>query len=380
MFRKVACLLLVLLSLSAAAQTDTSHLRISLITCGPGNNEIYEVFGHTAIRIVDSQQQTDMVYNYGTFSYGPGFELQFMRGKLLYSLGVYPYREFVPEYVNAGRRMEEQVLLLDDGQKNDIQSYLEWNAQPENRDYKYDFFFDNCATRIRDIFPKVFNPGFVFARTIPQDSKITFRDIINRYFYRTHGERVGCNLLLGSKIDKVMTNEDIMFLPDYLRDGVGGATSKGRRIATPVVTLLAGNPPPPAGFNWVMLLTSALAVLTIAGLCVPSLRGLGRFMSMFLLFITGLLGCLMLVMWLATDHQGCSNNFNVLWMLPTNIIIAFANPKGKGKYAIIGIILIIVSLILHLVNVQGLVIEFLPLMLALLFIFGTIYRRTTQTS
>ena len=101
---------------------------------------------------------------------------------------------------------------------------------------------------------------------------------------------------------------------------------------------------------------------------------MGRVMSSLLLLVTGLLGCLMLVMWFGTDHQGCANNYNVLWCLPTNIIIAFFNPKGKGKYAIIAIILIVVSLLLHLLKVQCLLMpEFLPLLVSLLFIYGSIY-------
>jgi hypothetical protein len=103
---------------------------------------------------------------------------------------------------------------------------------------------------------------------------------------------------------------------------------------------------------------------------------LGKIMSVLLLLATGLLGCLILVMWFGTDHQGCSNNFNILWCLPLNLVIAFFNPKGKGKYAIIGMLLIIVTLILHVVKVQGLIIEFIPLLLALLFVYGSIYRKS----
>jgi hypothetical protein len=274
--------------------------------------------------------------------------------------------------------VQEQELLLNASQKEQIYTYLQWNAQPEHKYYKYDFFFDNCATRIRDIFPKNLNPGFSFGRTVPADSKLTFRHIMNKYFYCRPWERVGCNILLGSRIDKVMSNEDIMFLPDYLRDGVAGATVNGKKISTVPVVILPGNMPP-AGFNWPLVLTSVLALLTIVGLTVRPLRWLGRFMSVSLLFVTGLLGCLILVMWFGTDHKACGDNFNVLWLMPTNIIIAFFNPKGKGKYALIAMILIFVSLVLHILKIQALVVEFLPLMLALLFIFGTIYRRNNAT-
>ena len=377
MLKRIFFLLLAFCSLiHADAQTDTSHLRISLITCWPGDEEIWEVFGHTAIRVIDSTEKTDLVYNYGTFEYGPGFELQFMRGKLLYSLSVAEFEGFKHEYVIAKRSVEEQVLLIDGKQKAAFYSFLNWNAEPAHKYYKYDFFFDNCATRIRDAFPKSLGNGFKFGPAIQVGSSISFRDIINQYFYRDHWTRVGVNILLGSKIDKPMTNSDIMFLPDYLRDGVGGATLNGKNIATKSSLLLAGSDKQSAGVNAPFILTSVIALLTIAGLTVKRLRLLGRIMSTILLFVTGLLGCLILVMWFGTDHQACRDNFNILWCLPFNIIIAFFNPKGKGKYALIAMILIFVSIFLHTFKIQGLTLfELAPLFLALLFIYGSAYRK-----
>lgn len=388
MFRKISFLLLVLfLHQFSYAQQDSatnqappqpgSHLRISLITCGPGDEEVWEVFGHTAVRVVDSTNHLDLTYNYGTFEFGPNFEIQFMRGKLLYCLSVGDFQDFIPEYVNAHRSVEEQVLLLGPKQKEAIYAFLNRNAEPEHKYYKYDFFFDNCATRIRDIFPKVFGSGFVYGRTMPPGSRITFRDIINRYFYRDHWTRLGVNLLLGSRIDKPMTNEDIMFLPDYLRDGVAGATVNGNKIAAPTVLLLPGNEQPIAGINQPFILMCIIAMLTIVGLSFKQFHILGRIMSSLLLFVTGLLGILMLVMWFGTDHQGCADNFNILWCLPTNIILAFFKPKGRSRYSVIAILLLFTSLALHIFKVQGLtLLELAPLFLSLLFVYGMIYKNS----
>ena len=219
-----------------------SHLRISLLTCGPGDEEVWEVFGHTAVRVIDSIHYTDLVFNYGTFEFGPDFEIQFMRGKLNYCVAVEQFRSFMQEYVEAKRSVEEQVLLLDGNQKEHVYDFLQWNAEPENKYYKYDFFFDNCATRIRDIFPRpeVFGKAFHYGHALPDGKRITFRDIINLYFYRDYWTRLGVNILLGSKIDRPMSNADIMFLPDYLRDGVGGATVNGQKIATAPAVILPG--------------------------------------------------------------------------------------------------------------------------------------------
>jgi hypothetical protein len=359
------------------AQDGSNRLRISLLTCGPGDDEVWEVFGHSGVRVYDSLNHSDIVYNYGTFEFGPDFELQFMRGKLLYCSAIQTYKEFMEEYVESGRSVEEQVLLLDYKQTEHLNYFLRWNAEPENKYYKYDFFFDNCATRIRDIFPRpeIFGKKFQFGNVVPP-GKPTFRDIINKYFYSFHWTRTGVNILLGSRIDKVMTNKDIMFLPDYLRDGLAGATVNGQKIAADKVTVLSGNPRPPTGTDWPLMLTIGIAIVSIAGLSVKRLALLGKIMSVLLLLVTGLLGCLILVMWFGTDHQGCSNNFNILWCLPLNLFIAFFNPKGKGKYAAIAMLLIMVSLVLHVAKVQGLIIEFIPILVALLFVYSAIYRKS----
>lgn len=374
--------LLLLLCLHGYAQQDSSHLRISLLTCGTGP-EIWETFGHTAVRVTDSAAGTDVVYNYGTFNgFEKDFELKFMRGKLLYYVSVYSAAEFMQEYMAANRRVEEQVLLFTGAQKKEVNEFLRWNARAENREYKYDFLFDNCATRIRDVFPNSLGASFQFGNVLPGKS-MTFRQIINRYLYRVHFERFGINLLLGSKVDKVMTNEQIMFLPDYLRDGVAGARVAGKPVAAPSVQLMEGAPAAPAGINYMLVVTIIIALLTIAGLFVPALRGLGAFMRILLLLVTGMLGCLMLFMWLGTDHQACQNNFNVLWALPTNLLLLFTARRKRTRYAILAILLILVSLLLHIASVQELpLLELSPLLLALLCVYGTIYKeaKTIQAS
>ena len=359
-----------------APPPETSHLRISLITCGPGFSEIFEVFGHTAIRIIDSLNKTDMVYNYGTFNgFEKNFELKFMQGKASYYLSVYPFDDFMQEYVEAKRSVSEQVLTLTDAQEKIFAEYLNWNAEPANRGYKYDFFYDNCATRIRDLFPETVSKDFKFGHVVPSIKNYTFRDIINERFYTVLWERFGINILLGSRIDKVMTDKDIMFLPDYLSLGVKGAVSNGQPVGANVETMLPGNPAPEPPVNGPLILNWCLAILTVLGLSLPQLKVLGKVMSMFMLIVTGLLGCLILVMWFGTNHQGCGNNFNILWALPTNLFVAFAKPKGKGKYAIIAIGLIIVSLLVHIIGIQRVIMpEFLPLFLALVYIYGIIYR------
>jgi hypothetical protein len=373
--KKLLLLCSFLISLSAFAQPDSSHLRVSLLTCGTGP-ESWQTFGHTAIRIVDSSRGTDMAYNYGTFAFDDDFVVKFMRGKLLYYLSYYPYQNFLDEYVDEKRSVYEQELLLSGDKKLALQEFLHENAKEENRYYKYDFFFDNCATRIRDIFPQSLGESFKYGETPAATERITFRDIINQYYYAKHWERIGVNVLLGSRIDAVMTNKDMMFLPDFLSDGIGKANVNGKPIAGEKKQILDGSPHLPAGLNEPFIVMLGICILTLAGLMVRRLKPLGSVMTFLVLFFTGILGCLMLVMWFATDHQGCDNNLNILWALPSNLVIAFASKRRKGRYAIVGIVCILIALLLHILRVQALpLVELWPMLLALVFIFGTIYKR-----
>lgn len=377
MLRKVFLFSFFLFSTYVQAQTDSSHLRASLLTCGTGAQP-WETFGHTAIRITDSLAGTDNVYNYGTFNgYDDDFLIKFTRGKLLYYLSYYPYPAFLDEYRHSNRSVREQVLTLSGEDKIDIYNFLIRNARNENKYYKYDFFFDNCATRIRDVFPKALGKGFQYPNVLPEEKKISFRDIINQYFYRVHWQRFGVNILLGSKIDKTMTNEDVMFLPDFLERAVANATLNGKKIASPSTLELQGAESLPAGLNGPLMLTGFITLLTGLGLFIPSFKRLGKAMIFFNLFLTGFIGCFILVMWFATDHQACGNNFNLLWALPTNLILAFAPKRNKNRYALVAIGLIFISVLLHLFKIQKLPIaELSPLLLSLIFVFGALYKRS----
>ncbi|MEO6832470.1 MAG: DUF4105 domain-containing protein, partial [Chitinophagaceae bacterium] len=364
----------------AQAQTDTasSHLRISVLTVGVGD-EIYASFGHTGIRVLDSATGSDKVYNWGTFDgFQDNFELKFMQGKLLYYCSSETFLNFYQTYVQAQRRVQEQVILLDDAQKAKLQQFLEENLEEANRYYKYDFLYDNCATRLRDVFPTVFGKQFKFGQVLPKDSKLTFREIIDKYLAPLPWERFGIDLLLGSKLDKPMSNEEIMFLPDYLRDGIAGATVNGKPIAQDTVELLPAGSPFPKPGNGVLFTLLIVAALVIFGSVIPGFNIIGAIAKNALLIVIGLLGFLMLFMWLGTDHKACSDNWNVLWALPTNLIIPFVKRKKRSRYAIIAMLLIVLSLVFHFVGIQEMPLRDLwPLLLALLFSFGMIYKAAT---
>jgi hypothetical protein len=364
---------------SLAQQDSSSHLRTSLLTVGVGD-EIYASFGHTGIRIIDSAAGTDMVYNWGTFDgFQEGFETKFMRGKLLYYASSQTFQQFIATYIYEQRGVEEQEIYLNDTQKRQLLAFIQDNLQEENKYYKYDFLYDNCATRPRDVFPKTFGPAFKYGQALPADKQVTFRDEIKRYLAHLPWELFGINLLLGSGVDKPMKNEDAMFLPDYLRNGLSTATVNHQRVAGPPVRLLPPAPREPQPANTPFFVMLAFGAFIIVGSTIPGIKPLATMAGHLMLIVTGLLGFLILFMWLGTDHQACRNNFNVLWALPTNLIIPFIKPEKRSRYALVAIVLIILSVLLHLFHIQSLPMEVIwPLLLALLAFFGMIYRSATR--
>lgn len=388
--RYIFSFLLLFLSVFSFAQedtmrvpADTTHMRISILTCGVGD-ELYSSFGHTGIRIIDSLHKTDEVYNYGTFDFSdPDFYSKFTLGKLLYYLDKSSYNDFLYVYVVEKRNVREQVLNFTADQKIATRAYLENNLRPEYRAYKYDFLFDNCATRVRDIFPKVLGPEFYFGDVL-HGKKISYRSIINQYLSDKHWERFGINLLLGSKVDSIMTNEGTMFLPDFIHKGLVHAKYRGNHIVSEDNLILDHKHVFKSSFSgpplWTMI---GLLVLTALSFLVRSFHYLKAVLRFLLLFITGLLGIFMLFMWIGTDHQSCSDNYNVLWAIPFNIIIAFIAHKKRywlKIYALAAISLLIVALIVHIIGLQQLpLIELSPLLLCLLYVYVDMYKQNIGT-
>lgn len=363
----------------AQADSTRSGLRVSLLTVGVGD-EIYASFGHTGIRFVDSLKGLDMVYNWGTFDgFQEDFETKFMRGKLLYYASAQTYQQFIATYIHEQRGVEEQELFLTDPQKRQLLGFIEENLEEENKYYKYDFLYDNCATRPRDVFPKAFGPAFRYGPALPAAQQISFRDEINKHLAHQPWERFGINLLLGRPVDKVMSDKDAMFLPEYLKRGLAGASVNGQRIAGEPQRVLPPAPEAPKPANTPLMVMLAFSAFVLLGSAIPGIKPLASMAGHFMLIVTGLLGCLMLFMWMGTDHQACRNNLNVLWALPTNVIVPFIKPQKRSRYALVAMLLIVLAFLVHLFGIQSLPIAVIwPLLVALLVFFGMIYRAATS--
>lgn len=214
-------MLLLALGVSVRAQELGEQSFISLITCTPGE-ELYARYGHTALRVCDPQMPVDLICNYGIFSFDVDhFYWKFVRGETWYSLGTTGTRWFMLSYAEEHRQVYEQVLNLNLEQRNRIWQALLENYKPENREYLYNFVFDNCATR-----PYVLI-GNALGDTIVSDytgnTGQTYRRFLRHYTGALSWANAGINLLFGPKADQPMTSEQRLFLPEELMFYLQGA-------------------------------------------------------------------------------------------------------------------------------------------------------------
>lgn len=312
---------------SSATSQDSCALRISLLTCSPGE-ELYSTFGHTAIRVTDASIGVDEVYNYGTFDgFDPNFYVKFVRGKLLYALSVENFREFVFAYQEESRSIVEQELSLNCSQKQQLYAALRTNALPQNRFYRYDFLFDNCTTRAGDIIEKACGNPVQHKLLFPKESP-SFRDLIYVYLNKEHQDwgKFGIDLLLGAKLDRQATNKEAMFLPDNLMKALDSATVNSLPLVKEKKPLLTMPDVASESYLITPAVLFSLLLVIIGALSATNKGWAGKVVRAFdfvLFFVLGLVGVLLLFMWFGTDHQLCANNYNLWWALPTHLVAAF---------------------------------------------------------
>jgi len=332
-FCKGICIVIGLLffSMKLSAQPDSCHLRISLLTCGPGQ-DLYSIWGHTGIRVIDSSFNTDVVFNYGTFNDSdPLFYIKFTRGIMMYSVTPFSYSDFMQEYSDYNRRVTEQVLQLTCTEKIRLVKALLFNAKEENKYYPYHFYADNCTTRARDMLLNNIDPvQFKDIRPWPAS---TYRQLIHSYMNNSGQawNRFAIDVLLGNHLDEIMNNKQAMFLPDYLMKGLDSGTIRQQPLVSEVNLLLADRQPDNSSFFTPIFLFSLLLAIMIALSFIKNkmaVKTLAVLDSLFFLLV-GLLGLLMLLLWVGRVDMVCRNNWNLLWALPCHIIIAFAISSQK---------------------------------------------------
>ena len=313
---------------SAKGQPLSPTAKISVLTCGAGE-ELYSTFGHSAVRVCDTASGFDRVFNYGMFSFSdPNFYLNFVRGKLNYMLGVTSYEVFIGEYRGDKRWVFEQVLNFTPEENLQVFEFLVNNSLPENCEYLYDFLFDNCTTRIRDLLEKNFGGRIAFPNK-ELESKPTFRNMLHSYLNEMMWTRLGIDMLLGKRVDEVATPRQYMFLPDFLFDALDFTTLDGKPIVSESQYLYQA---PPIVHRKPLLSPSIVFIGILVIVIAAHVMKLPlKWFDVSLFLIVGLLGILLLLMWVATDHYVTKANFNLLWALPLHAIAAFFLIKKQRK-------------------------------------------------
>ncbi len=350
---------------------DSSRLRISLLTCTPGD-ELYSIFGHSAIRIIDSNSVTDIVYNYGTFNFDDeGFYLKFIRGKLLYYISIERFDDFKFLYQATNRGMTEQVLNYSGPEKKNIQYALNENLKEENKYYKYDFFLDNCTTRLRDLLVMNKHPQPLLPAVMPV--KTPFRKAIHIYLDKgkQSWSKLGIDILLGAPTDGIMTTAQQEFLPDNLMMSLDSC--KNTNIVRSSENLYS-LPDINEQNNW---FTPMFFFLVLLGIFIllgfsknKSLQSILKGLDGLLFFLTGLLGIILVFMWTSTDHSMTKNNYNLLWAWPTHLIMSFlisSNRSFVKKYFLFTAIISSVLLLVWFFLPQQMNIALIPFVITLIY-------------
>ncbi|MBK8054119.1 MAG: DUF4105 domain-containing protein [Saprospiraceae bacterium] len=350
---------IVLLPISDLIGQD--DVTISLLTCAPGK-DIYSIYGHNGIRIHNQSSGSDMVYNYGTFDFKEkGFMIKFMRGKLPYTISVAPYDRFLYEYNYFNRSVREQVLHLDSTEKQKIVQFIDWNMLEENKTYKYDFFRDNCATRVRDILDNHIS-GLLWNTDL--SSAKTFRQIIKEYQKDMPWTDFGIDLIIGAPADKVTTLSEETFIPDYLAKAVGNARKKAlntslqqteNQVLTFETTSVSNYFLLSPWFVFGMLLL--IEIIIFYWFASGKEMGWVSIFDRFWIWTIILSALLMVIMWFATDHIPTKYNYNLLWCSPLVPVFYFLRERRTKFKWILWTLLILLGISI-LNSIPGLM--FLP--------------------
>lgn len=376
MQKTILFLFLVLSGAITHAQQNTlsDQAEISVLTIGAGTS-LNDAFGHSAFRIKDPKNSVDLVFNYGVYDFEtPNFYIKFAQGKLNYLIGMNYFEDFLEAYIQQNRTIKEQILNLTSTEKQKLFDYLLNNYKPENRGYLYEFFYDNCATKIKDVTHITLNNTVVYNKPTGFKDQ-TFRSLIYENVNKNSWGSFGIDLALGAVIDRQARTQDHMFLPENIYKFFEVATLTGsnkplvkesnvlfKKIDTPVST---------------SIFTSPLFVFSILGFIILFItyndfkkQKQMVWLDVLIFVITGLVGILILLLWFATDHSGTHENYNLLWAFFLNIFVIgqLLKPIPNGwfiKYVKLLIILLCLLTLHWFMGVQVYAIALIPLLVAL---------------
>ncbi len=362
--------------------TLSDKSQISLLTCAAGD-ELYYAFGHSAFRVQDSALGIDVVYNYGTFDFNrPNFYLNFVKGKMIYSLSRRSFNRFLFDYEMEKRWVKEQILDLTLPEKNKLLAFFENNYLPENRDYLYDPLLNNCSSITGNILLEQFGDAIVFNDS-HLENRFTFRQLVRQNLEINSWASFGIDVAFGSVVDRKATLQEHMFLPYYAMNQLKNTTKSGKPLVERERTVLDYNEHTKNGFFplsplfWFTLLLLFTLIVTYLDY---KHKARSKWLDFSLFLITGLIGTFLLLLWVAADHTSTPKNFNILWAFPLNLVVAFIfafqsqPPKWFFRYLQIALALLGILVLLWMFKVQIFSPVLIPLLLTLAVRYGYILK------
>lgn len=357
--------------------------KISLLTNSPWSQEVYALFGHTAIRVQDSVNYTDVVFNYGIFDFNSSnFMYRFVKGETDYIIAAMNFNNYKREYQERGVGITEQVLNLTQNEKQNIFDALVINSLPENRVYRYNYFYDNCSTRPRDIIEKNINGTILYT---PTNKDQTYRDLVHECVNSQPWIRFGVDLVIGADADEEISDRQKDFLPAYLMQAYSHAQIKGvDEITKPLIAQTNDLLPIPKDenssvINYPLLAGCLLFTISIIISFLSYKKGyriMGKIFDTLLFLSAGIAGSIIFFLMFFSVHPCTNPNWNIAWLNPLQFIFALLFcikflSKYVYYYHFINFAVLTLFLLAWFLIPQYLEIAFIPYILTLWIRSGT---------
>jgi len=314
------------ITFSSAKSQTYENLQVSLLTVEPRSKAVWTIFGHTALRLYDPDN-IDAVLNWGTFDWEkPNFILRYIKGETDYFLSESPFRYFILHYSYDGAAVTEQILNIPDDEKGALLKFIQNNLQPENSEYRYNFIFDNCTTRPRDIIERFCGGSMIYAE---QTQAVTFRRLIHQNTKPYPWLEFGIDCVIGSGADSLITYRDELFLPERLMQALNHAVIKSAAgeeqpiVLTSKLLLSSPDSQPARLAFWERPLLIGLLILALyfTFVIVDYLKKYRfRLPYALLFFVAGTGGCVVVLLNFFSLHPCVQSNWNLLWLHPLHFI------------------------------------------------------------
>ncbi len=318
-----------------------------LLTYSPGN-ELYSTFGHSSIRYVNNSDNIDIVYNYGTFDFNdPDFYAKFIKGKLNYQLSRIRTKYVIAATKDENRRIYQNELIIKGTEKIALLNALENNYLPENRYYRYEFLYDNCATRIDKLIDSVTKSRFIAPKINIQP--VRFNQLISGYLRVHPWANLGFNLITGMQVLKKATAKEQQFLPIKLQEyqSLLIDNSSSKKLLEEQVTFLNCNTTTANKNRFFHIIFLIILILwSFIRVAEFKTNAVFRWADWIVFWPPIVLGVILSGLWMISEHQIFAWNYNLLWANPLLILLFIPRLKTKIVLNVFFLILFVLSIIL----------------------------------